>query len=117
MVRGDHVVAQPLAQLVREAFGQSPRVHEHERGAVLEHERRDAVEHVRHLLRARDRFELALRQFDREVERRWWPLSTIAGRGPIADEQPGDGLDRSLRSRESETVRSRIAEYLEPLVA
>ena len=35
-MRGDHVVAQALAELVREAFGEPAGVDEHERGAVLE---------------------------------------------------------------------------------
>ena len=61
VVRGDDVVAEPLAELVREPFGEAAGVHEHERRAVLLHERGDAVEHVGHLLGARDRFELALR--------------------------------------------------------
>ena len=35
VVRGDDVVAEPLAELVRDALGQPARVDEHQRGAVL----------------------------------------------------------------------------------
>ena len=68
VVRGDDVVAEPLAELVREPLGQPAGVDEHERGAVLADERGDAVEHVGHLLGRRDRFELAVGQLEREVE-------------------------------------------------
>ena len=68
VVRGDDVVAEPLAELVGEALGEPPRVDEHERGAVLADEVGDAVEHVGHLLGRRDRLELAVGQLEREVE-------------------------------------------------
>ena len=68
VVRGDDVVAEALAELVREPLGQPAGVDEHERGAVLLHERGDAVEHVAHLLGRRDRLELAVGQLEREVE-------------------------------------------------
>ncbi len=115
MVRGDHVVAQPLAELVREAFGQPTGVHEHERGAVLEDQRGDAVEHVRHLLRARDRFELAFGQLDREVERALVPAVDDRGERPVTDQQASDGLDRALRGRQPDPVRPRVAQCLESL--
>ena len=68
VVRGDDVVAQPGAELVREPFGEPPGVDEHEGGAVLADQRGDAVEDVAHLLGGRDRFELAVGQLEREVE-------------------------------------------------
>ena len=46
VVRGDDVVAEALAELVREPLGEPAGVDEHERGAVLADERGDAVEHV-----------------------------------------------------------------------
>ena len=46
MVRGDHVVAEALTELVRDALGQPARVDEHERGAVLPDVCGDAIEHV-----------------------------------------------------------------------
>ena len=35
VMRGDIVFAQPLAQMMRDALGQAPRVHEHQRRAML----------------------------------------------------------------------------------
>ena len=107
VVRGDHVVAQPLAELVREALGQPAGVDEHERGAVLADERGDAVEHVAHLLGRRDRLELALGQLEREVE-----VASVADvddrrQRPVADQQPADRLDRALRGRQADPHRRR----------
>ena len=69
----------------------------------------------RHLLRARDRLELAFGQLDREVERALVAAVDDRGERPIADEQPGDGLDRALRGRQADPVRPRVAQCLEPL--
>src|SRR5262249_6418361 len=44
VVRGDAALADLLAELVRDALGEAPRVAEHERGAVLRRELRDALE-------------------------------------------------------------------------
>ena len=115
VVRGDDVVAEPLAELVREPLGQAPGVDEHERGAVLADQRGDAVEDVAHLLGRRDRLELAVGQLEREVE-----VALVAGvdddgQRPVADEQAPDGLDRPLRRREADAVRARVAQRLEPL--
>ena len=49
VVRSHDVVAQPLAQLVREAFGHAAGVDEHQRGAATLHQLGDAVEHPLHL--------------------------------------------------------------------
>ena len=105
MVRGDDVVAQALAELVREPLGQAAGVDEHERGAVLADERGDAVEHVAHLLGRRDRLELAVGQLEREVEVALVAgVDDRAGSGPVADEQAGDGLDRALRGRQPDAA-------------
>ena len=37
------------------------------------------------------------------------------GQRPVADEQPRDGLDRSLRRRQADAVRPRVAQRFEPL--
>ncbi len=107
VVRGHDVVAEALAQLVREPLGQAARVDEHERGAVLPDQRGDAVEHVAHLLGRGDRLELALGQLEREVER-----ALVAGvdddrQRTVADEQPADRLDRALGGRQPDPVRAR----------
>ena len=115
VVRGHDVVAQPLAELVREPLGQPAGVDEHERGAVLLDQRGDAVEHVAHLLGRRDRLELALGELEREVE-----VALVAGvddhrQRTVADQQPADGLDRPLGGRQADAVRAGVAQRLEPL--
>ena len=107
VVRGDHVVAEPLAELVGEPLGEPPGVHEHERRVVLADELGDLVEHVVHLLGRRDRFELAVGQLELEVE-----VALVAGvddrrQRPVPDEQPGDRLDRPLRRRQPDPRRPR----------
>ena len=106
VVRGDDVVTQPLAELVREPFGEAARVHEHERRAVLATSVGDPVEHVAHLLGARDGFELTLGQLDGEVELALVAAVDDGGHRPIADEQPGNGLDRPLRRRQADAGRA-----------
>ena len=105
VVRGDDVVAEAGAELVREPFGEPPGVDEHERGAVLPDQRGDAIEDVAHLLGRRDCFELAVGEFQREVE-----VALVTGvddhrQLAIADEQPADGFDRPLRGRQPDPVR------------
>ena len=114
MVRGDDVFTEPFAELVRDPLGQPARVDEHERGAVLAHVRGDAVEHVRHLLGARDGFELALRQLDREVEGALMTDVDDLRQRPLPDQQPGDRLDRALRGRQPDPDRTRVAQCFEP---
>ena len=97
VVRGDHVVAEPLPELVREPLGQAAGVHEHQRGAVLPHVRSDPIEHVGHLLVGRHRFELAVGQLEREIEVALMAGIHDGGEGPIADEQACDRLDGALR--------------------
>ena len=50
VVRRDLVGAEPLAEHVREALGEPPRVHEHERRAVVADVLRDAVDDLAELL-------------------------------------------------------------------
>ena len=107
MVRGDDVVAEPLAELVGQALGEPAGVHEHERGVVLAHELGDPVEHVVHLLGRGDRLELAVGQLEREVE-----VALVAGvddrrQRTVADEQPRHRLDRALRRRQPDAARAR----------
>ncbi len=58
VVRGDLVGAESLAEHMREALREPPRVHEDERRAVVCDMRRDAVDDLVELLRARDGREL-----------------------------------------------------------
>ena len=88
VVGGDHVVAEPLAQLVGQPLGQPAGVDEHDGGAVAVDVLGDPVEHVAHLGGGRHRLELAVGQLDgRRRAARRCPVSTIvqAGRpsGPV----------------------------------
>ncbi len=102
-----------LAELVGEPLGQPAGVDEHEGGAVLGDQRGDAVEHVAHLLGRRDRFELAVGQLEREVEVALVPAVDDRRQRTVADEEPGDGLDRSLRRRQPDARRTRVAQRFE----
>ena len=74
VMREHRVFAQPLGQMVRDALGQPPRVDEHQRRAVLVDQRGDAVvDLLPHLVR-RDRPELVLRHFDRQIHRAAMPV-------------------------------------------
>ena len=66
----------------------------------------DPVEDVAHLLRARDRFELTLRELDGEVERALMAAVDDRGQGPVADEQARHRLDRPLRGRQPDPNRA-----------
>src|SRR5262245_26790303 len=68
-VMGGHdVVAQLLTELMCQPLGQAARVDEYDRGAVLAHQLSDALDDVAHLFGRRQRLELALWQFDPEIE-------------------------------------------------
>ena len=115
VVRGDDVFAEAFAELVRQPLGEPAGVDEHERGAVLAHVRRDAVEHVGHLLGARDRFQLAFGQLDREVEVALVAGVDDGGQRAVADEQAGDGFDGALRRRQPDADRTPLAQRFEAL--
>ena len=116
VVGGDDVVAEALAELVREPLGQAAGVDEHERGAVLADERGDAVEHVAHLLGRGDRLELAVGQLEREVEGRAGGRrrrSTGSGRSPTSS-RPTVSIGRCVADRPIRAGRV-VAQRLEPL--
>ena len=102
VVRGDDVVAEPLAELVREPLGEPARVDEDERRAVLADVLRDPVEHVGHLLRGRDGLELAVGQLEREVE---VALVAARRRSPAAAGRRRAGARRSRSVAASPTAR------------
>ena len=118
VVGGDHVVAEPLAQLVGQPLGQPAGVDEHDGGAVVGDVLGDPVEHVGHLRGRRHRLELAVGQLEGDVERP--PVAGVddrAGRRPVADQQPAHGLDRPLRGRQARCVPGRWSHRAEPLEA
>ena len=69
VVGGDHVVAEPLPQLVGQPLRQPAGVDEHDGGAVAGDVLGDPVEHVVHLRRRCHRLELAVGQLEGDVER------------------------------------------------
>ena len=115
VVGGDHVVAEALAELMGQPLGQPAGVDEHQRGAVLGHQGGDAVEHVRELLGGRHRLQLAVGQLQAEVGVALMADVDHGGQGPVADQQPADGLDRALRGRQPDPHRAPVAEGFQPL--
>ena len=118
VVRGDASLAERLAELVRDALGQPPRVDEHQRGAVLATRARDARRGSRPTARrsATASSSLLGTSIARSSARRW-PSSTIAqagvpsardAPGPSPDQQPRQRLDRALRRRQAD-ARRRLA--------
>ncbi len=117
MVGGDHVLAEPFAQLVGQALGQPAGVDEHQRGAVLGDEGGDAVDGIAHLLGRRHRLQLALRQLEGQVEVPAMADVDDGRQGTVPDEQPADGLDRALGGRQTDAHRADGAQRLQPLQA
>ncbi len=114
VVRGHHLVAQAFAELVREPFRQSARVHEHDGRVVLGDELGDAVEDVAHLLGRGDGLELAVGQHEPEVELTEVPGVDDGGQGAVAHEQARHRLDRTLRGRQTDALRRGVGERVEP---
>src|SRR5439155_23606369 len=114
VVRGHDVVAQALAELVREPLRHPPRVDKYEGGLMVRDVLGDAIDDVGHLLRRRDRFELTLGQLDGDVERALVTDVDDLRQRTLADEQPPDPLDGTLRRREADARRPPVAERLEP---
>ena len=121
MVGGDHVVAEPLAQLVGQPLGQPAGVDEHDGRAVAGDVLGDPVEHVAHLGGRCHRLELAVGELDGDVERPPVPgvddraVRPAVGAGAGADQERGDHLDRLLRRRQAHPSRRDGAHVGEPL--
>lgn len=67
MVRGDETLTQALTQLVGHLLGQLPCVDEHQRGSVLGDVCGDLVDDLVELIARDRRFELAIRQLERDL--------------------------------------------------
>ena len=114
VVRGDRVVAEPLAQVPRDALGHPPRVDEHQRRPVLF----DELGRAGRSTPPRSRATSPLRAATRASR---WPRSIVAPvalvddravgcgrrRRPRADEKRGDLLDRLLRRRQADAQQRR----------
>ena len=119
VMREHRVLAKPLAQMMRDALGQPPRVHEDERRPVLLNQGGDAVvDLLPHLVR-RDRPELVLRHLNRQIHRAAMAVvDDVDLRLLVGCEKPRDDLDRPDRRREADALRARTAgsfhEVVEP---
>ena len=106
VVGGDHVVAEPLAQLVGQPLRQPAGVDEHDGRAVAGDVLGDPIEDVVHLRRRGHRLELAIRELEGDVEGP--PVAGVddraarsaVGSGAGADQERGDHLDRLLGGRQ-----------------
>jgi hypothetical protein len=114
VVGGHLVVAQPLTQLVGDPFCHPSRVHEDEGRPVGPDQSRDAIHDLGHLLGRRHRSQLVVRQLQGQIEgalvahvddRAGCGAVGIRPPGAGADQQAGDGFDRSLRRREPDPLR------------
>ena len=112
VVRGHVLLAQPLAQVARRAFGHAPGVDEDERGPVFRRQCLQAVVHLLPLLAAGDRAQGRQRQFKREVARlvvadvddaAIGSAGRVHPRGP--HQETRRVLDRLLRGRQAHARR------------
>jgi hypothetical protein len=124
VMRGDHVLADTLAEQMGDALGEPPGVDEHKRGPMRQHVGGDAVENLRQLLGRSHRLQLAVRKLDGEVE-----IAPVTGvdddapraalgtraLGAGADQEPGNALDGALRRGEPDALGPPLADVLEAL--
>ena len=104
-----HVVAEALAELVGQAFGQPAGVDEHQRGAVLGDQGGDAVEHVGQLLRRGHRLQLAVGQLESQVDVALMADIHDGRKRALADQEAADGLDRALGGGQADPQRAPVA--------
>ena len=117
-VMGEHrVFAKPLGQMMGDALGQPPRVHEDEGRPVFLNQRGDAVvDLLPHLVR-RDRPELVLRHLNREIHRAAMTVvDDVDLRVLVGREEARDDLNRPYRCRETDPLRTRTAGLLHQIV-
>ena len=119
MMGRDALFSESIGELMREALGHAPGVHEDERRLMVLDLRGDRVEDLPHLLAGRDGLELATGQDQLEVEGARVPrVDDRADRlsvrthafGPDAHEQLCHELDRPLGRREPDPRRPLVAE-------
>ena len=114
MVRGDVLVAQPLAQPARQTFGQPTGIDEDQRGPVGFDQGRHAVVDVACGLAREHGFERQVRQFDGEIQ-----PAAMAGVDDAAVAAPGqemgDGLDRVLGGGQADAIEGLARQPLQAL--
>ena len=123
MVRRHRIVAQALAQVAGQPFGEAPRVHEHERRPVFPDEAGEPLVILLPDLGRHHRFERRARQLDGQIERaavafvddRAIAGAAAAVRRRVTGQERGDGFDRRLCRREADALERRCRDLLEPL--
>ncbi len=119
VVRGDHALAQPFAQVVRHALDQAARVHEHQRRLVRARHVGDAVVDLAPLLVGAHRAELVVQDLDPQVELA--PLADVDDRRRRprrAAQQPPATAERPHRRRQADPLQlaaGRRHQRVEPL--
>ena len=118
VVRGDLVLAEPIAQVPREALRQPSRVDEDERCVVRADQLRQPVVILLPDLVLHHGAERRARNLDLEVERA--AMTFIDDRAPATrlvrpDQEASDLVDRLLRRREAEAEERPLRHLLEPL--
>ena len=114
VVRGDGIRAEALAKMMRDAFGQAPRVDEDQRRAMLASEFRDAVVNLApHFVRG-DGAEFARGNFDGQIQRTAVADVDDDRRGAIAaGKELRDQLDGLLRGGKTDAHRRAIEQGFE----
>ncbi len=108
VMRGHRLLAEPLAQLARDALRHPPRVHEHDRRLVRGDEIGEALvvllpDFVRH-----DGAERRARNLDRQIDRAAVPLvhdDAVASRRRRPHQEARDGVDRPLRGGQPDPLQ------------
>ena len=114
VVRNHLVLAEPLRELVRDAFHVPARVHEHQRGPVLADQLGHAFAGLLPLLLGSDRVQLVARHFELHIERT--PRSALDDRArPSPGEEASDLLDGPLGRGEADPHASTPTERIQPL--
>ncbi len=110
VVREHGIFAQPLAQMVCDAFRKATRVHEHQgRPVGLNQGRQPVVNLLPHLVRC-DRPELVVRHLDRKIHRAAMTVVDDRDRRPlIRSQEPRDGFDGPDGRRQADALRPRPA--------
>ncbi|CRM16802.1 hypothetical protein [Pseudomonas sp. 24 E 13] len=117
VVGGHRRLAQTLAQMPRQAFGQAPGVHEYQRGAVFARQLGEAVvDQLPHII-GHHRGERHWRHFDSQVARAGGADVDNGALAAATDQKPRHRIDRLLRGRQADARQRLGAQGLQALQA
>ncbi len=106
MMRCHRLFAEPFAQMPRDAFGEPPRVHEHQRRPMRQDERGEPIVVLLPHLGGHHRFERGLRQFDLQIEGTPVPFVDDRAVRVLADQKACDGLRSDAASPTDRCARA-----------